>query len=94
MSSKNKPIHENKTKNIPSEPEYITAECVRQKKMANAASHAGQQNDNLHSNNGNKLKIKLFGSVLVTEFWLLCFLKYISYKQPICIHRFPKQKNR
>ena len=67
MSSKTKPIHENKTKNIPSEPEYITAECVRQKKMANAASHAGQQNDNLHSNNGNKLKIKLFGSVLVTE---------------------------
>ena len=91
MSSKTKPIHENKTKNIPSEPEYITAECVRQKKMANAASHAGQQNDNLHSNNGNKLKIKLFGSVL---FWLLFFLKYISYKQPICIHRFPKQKNR
>ena len=89
MSSKTKQIHENKTKNIPSEPEYITAECVRQKKMANAASHAGQQNDNLHSNNGNKLKIKLFGSVLV-----LCFLKYISYKQPICIHRFPKQKNR
>ena len=67
MSSKTKPIHENKTKNIPSEPEYITAECVRQKKMANAASHAGQQNANLHSNNGNKLKIKLFGSVLVTE---------------------------
>ena len=64
MSSKTKPIHENKTKNIPSEPEYITAECVRQKKMANAASHAGQQNDNLHSNNGNKHKIKLFGSVL------------------------------
>ena len=61
MSSKTKPIHENKTKNIPSEPEYITAECVRQKKMANAASHAGQQNANLHSNNGNKLKIKLFG---------------------------------
>ena len=91
MSSKTKPIHENKIKNIPSEPEYITAECVRQKKMANAASHAGQQNDNLHSNNGNKLKIKLFGSVL---FWLLCFLKYISYKQPICIHRFVKQKNR
>ena len=90
MSSKTKPIHENKTKNIPSEPEYITAECVRQKKMANAASHAGQQNDNLHSNNGNKHKIKLFGSV----FRLLCFLKYISYKQPICIHRFPKQKNR
>ena len=68
MSSKTKPIHENKTKNIPSEPEYITAECVRQKKMANAASHAGQQNANLHSNNGNKLKIKLFGSVLVTEY--------------------------
>ena len=91
MSSKTKPIDENKTKNIPSEPEYITAECVRQKKMANAASHAGQQNDNLHSNNGNKLKIKHFGVVLV---WLLGFLKYISYKQPICIHRFPKQKNR
>ena len=90
MSSKTKPIHESKTKNIPSEPEYITAECVRQKKMANAASHAGQQNANLHSNNGNKLKIKLFGSVL----WLFCFLKYIFYKQPICIHRFPKQKNR
>ena len=76
MSSKTKQIHENKTKNIPSEPEYITAECVRQKKMANAASHAGQQNDNLHSNNGNKLKMKLFGSVLV---WLFCFLKYIFY---------------
>ena len=65
MSSKTKLIHENKTKNIPSEPEYITAECVRQKKMANAASHAGQQNANLHSNNGNILKIKHFGSVLV-----------------------------
>ena len=73
MSSKTKPIHENKAKNIPSEPEYITAECVRQKKMANAASHAGQQNSNLHSNNGNQLEVQLFGSVLV----ILCFLKYI-----------------
>ena len=71
MSSKTKPIDENKTKNIPSEPEYITAECVRQKKMANAASHAGQQNANLHSNNGNKLKIKLFGSVLSLAILLL-----------------------
>ena len=61
MSSKTKPIHENKTKNIPSEPEYITAECVRQKKMANAASHAGQQNDNLHSNNGNNLRLNFLG---------------------------------
>ena len=74
MSSKTKPIHENKTKNIPSEPEYITAECVRQKKMANAASHAGQQNDNLHSNNGNKLKIKLFGSVLVATLFLEIYI--------------------
>ena len=51
MSSKTHPI-DNKTKHIPSEPEYITAECVRQKKMAHAASLSSQQGNPMNSNNG------------------------------------------
>ena len=39
-----------KTKYIPSEPEYITAECVRQKKLANATSNAAQLNGNKLTN--------------------------------------------
>ena len=52
MSSKIDPVHGNITKDISSEPEYITAECVRQKKMANAATIAAQQNSNINNNNG------------------------------------------
>ena len=45
-------VNENTGKHIPSEPEYITAECVRQKKLANAASLASQHNIGFNSNNG------------------------------------------
>ena len=47
-------VRENAVKPISSEPEYITAECVRQKKMANAASlAAAQQINNFNINNNN-----------------------------------------
>ena len=46
-----KSAHETTAKPIPSEPEYITAECVRQKKMANAASLAAAQQINIYNNN-------------------------------------------
>ena len=52
MSSKISSINENKTKHIPSEPEYITAEFVRQKKMANAASNSLQHGNAAQNNNG------------------------------------------
>ena len=52
MTSKINSVIENKTKHIPSEPEYITAEFVRQKKMANAASHSSQQGNLANNNNG------------------------------------------
>ena len=54
MSSKIDSVHGSITKDISSEPEYITAECVRQKKMANAASMAAQQNNNFNHNNGKR----------------------------------------
>ena len=52
MTSKINSVIESKTKHIPSEPEYITAEFVRQKKLANAASHSSQQGNLANSNNG------------------------------------------
>ena len=52
MTSKINSVIENKAKNIPSEPEYITAEFVRQKKMANAASHSSHQGNLTNTNNG------------------------------------------
>ena len=51
MSSKLNQMNENSTKHIPSEELYITAECVRQKKMANAASHSFQQANSANNNN-------------------------------------------
>jgi hypothetical protein len=54
MSSKMKhSVNENTANAIPSEPEYITAECVRQKKMANAASLAAAQKINSFNINNN-----------------------------------------
>ena len=44
MAYKTDPPQLSKTKDVLFEPQYITAECVRQKKMANAASVAAQQN--------------------------------------------------
>ena len=52
MTSKIDSVIENKAKNIPSEPEYITAEFVRQKKMANAASNSLQHGNAVQTNNG------------------------------------------
>ena len=54
----------NEVKPISSEPEYITAECVRQKKMANAASlAAAQQINNFNVNNNNHGKCEIILNV-------------------------------